>query len=90
MGLALNLDSPLSKPAFNQQIQHKYMCMYLPTQDASEFLHGVLFLKISYYYETIGSLSNYDSDNDNNDDFKKTIGLMIKTTALHEASRFFL
>ena len=29
----------------------------------------------------IGSLSNYDDDH--NDDFKKTIGLMIKTTALH-------
>ena len=27
----------------------------------------------------IGSLSNYDDDDDN---FKKTIGLMIKTTAL--------
>ena len=29
----------------------------------------------------IGSLSNYDDDH--NDDFKKTIGLMIRTTALH-------
>ena len=29
----------------------------------------------------LGSLSNYDDDR--NDDFKKTIGLMIKTTALH-------
>ena len=29
----------------------------------------------------IGSLSNYDDDH--NDDFKKTIGLRIKTTALH-------
>ena len=29
----------------------------------------------------IGSLSNYDDDN--NDDFKKTISLMTKTTALH-------
>ena len=29
----------------------------------------------------IGSLSNYDDDH--NDDFKKAIGLMIKTTALH-------
>ena len=35
---------------------------------------------------TIGSLSNYDddhNDDDHNDVFKKTIGLMIKTTALH-------
>ena len=31
--------------------------------------------------EIVGSLSNYDDDH--NDDFKKTIGLMIKTTALH-------
>jgi len=31
--------------------------------------------------ESMGSLSNYDDDH--NDDFKKTIGLMIKTTALH-------
>ena len=29
----------------------------------------------------LGSLSNYDDDH--NDDFKKTIALMIKTTALH-------
>ena len=29
----------------------------------------------------LGSLSNYDDDH--NDDFKKTIGLMIKATALH-------
>ena len=29
----------------------------------------------------LGSLSNYDDDHNN--DFKKTIGLMIKTTALH-------
>ena len=29
----------------------------------------------------IGSLSNYDDNH--NDNFKKTIGLMIKTTALH-------
>ena len=29
----------------------------------------------------IGSLSNYDDDH--NDDFKKTIGLMIKSTAVH-------
>ena len=81
MGFALNLDSPLSKPVFNQQIHPKYVCMYLPTQDTSEFLNGVLFLNISYYYETIGSLSNYDDDHNN--DFKKTIALMIKTTALH-------
>ena len=31
--------------------------------------------------ESLGSLSNYDDDH--NDDFKKTKGLMIKTTALH-------
>ena len=29
----------------------------------------------------LGSLSNYD--NGDNDNFKKTIGLMIKTIALH-------
>ena len=29
----------------------------------------------------IASLSNYDDDH--NDDFKKTIGVMIKTTSLH-------
>ena len=28
-----------------------------------------------------GSLSNYDDDH--NDDFKKTIGLMVKTTVLY-------
>ena len=31
-------------------------------------------------YNIIGSLSNYDDDHNN--DFNKTIGLMIKTTAL--------
>ena len=36
----------------------------------------------------LGSLSNYeddddDDDEDHDDNFKKTIGLMIKTTALH-------
>ena len=31
--------------------------------------------------QQIGSLSNYDDDH--NDDFKTTIGLMIKTAALH-------
>ena len=31
-------------------------------------------------YNIIGSLSNYDDGHNN--DFKKTIGLMIKTTAL--------
>ena len=33
-----------------------------------------------------GSLSNYDDDH--NDDFKKTIGLMVKTTALHVITLF--
>ena len=32
------------------------------------------------------SLSNYDDDD--NDDFKKTIGLMIKTTAQHVHDAF--
>ena len=32
-------------------------------------------------FVSIGSLSNYDDDH--NDDFKKKIGLMIKTTVLH-------
>ena len=31
--------------------------------------------------ESIGTLSNYDDDH--NDHFKKTIGLMIRTTAQH-------
>ena len=38
------------------------------------------------HLQILGSLSNYDddhNDDDHNDDFKKTIGLMIKTTALH-------
>ena len=35
----------------------------------------------SYKEYKIGSLSNHYDDH--NDDFKKTIGLMIKTTALH-------
>ena len=35
---------------------------------------------------TLGSLSNYDDDH--NDDFKTTIGLMIKTTALHVRHAF--
>ena len=35
----------------------------------------------SFRKETVGSLGNYDDDH--NDNFKKTIGLMIKTTALH-------
>ena len=33
------------------------------------------------YKEVIASLSNHDDEH--NDDFKKTIGLMIKTTAQH-------
>ena len=32
-------------------------------------------------FHMLGSLSNYDDDD--NDDFKKAIGLMVKTTALH-------
>ena len=32
-------------------------------------------------WKEIGSLSNYDDDH--KDDLKKTIGLMVKTTALH-------
>ena len=32
---------------------------------------------------TLASLSNYDHDHDHDHDFKTTIGLMIKTTALH-------
>ena len=36
---------------------------------------------LHYCLHSLGSLSNYDDDH--NDDFKKTIGLMIKTTALH-------
>ena len=36
---------------------------------------------LSAFKPLLGSLSNYDDDH--NDDFKKTIGLMIKTTALH-------
>jgi len=39
----------------------------------------------------LGSLSNYDDDDDDddhNDDFKTTIGLMIKTTALHVRHAF--
>ena len=39
-------------------------------------------LALIYFHSLIiGSLNNYDEDH--NDDFKKTIGLMIKTTALH-------
>ena len=34
----------------------------------------------------IGSVSNYDDDEDDN--FKKTIDLMIKTTALHVHQAF--
>ena len=34
----------------------------------------------------LGSLSNYGDDH--KDDFKKTTGLMIKTTALHEHHAF--
>ena len=40
----------------------------------------------SFRKETVGSLGNYDDDH--NDDFQKTIGLMIKTTVplhLHRA-----
>ena len=38
-----------------------------------------------YTQALIGSLSNYDDEHDDehNDDLKKTIGVMIKTTALH-------
>ena len=36
----------------------------------------------------IGNLSNYIYDDDLNDDFKKTIGLMIKSTALHVITLF--
>ena len=35
---------------------------------------------------TIGSLSNYDDDH--NDDFQKTIGLVIKTTPLYVRHAF--
>ena len=35
----------------------------------------------------LGSLSNYDDD-DHNDDFKTTIGSMIKTTALYVRHAF--
>ena len=35
---------------------------------------------------TVGSLSNYEDDH--NDDFKKTRGLMIKTTALQVHNAF--
>ena len=37
--------------------------------------------KVKGHIVKLVSLSNYDDDH--NDDFKKTIGLMIKTTALH-------
>ena len=37
--------------------------------------------------QVIGSLSNYDDDH--NDNFKKAIGLMIKTTALHVHHAFY-
>ena len=37
-------------------------------------------------YNIIGSLSNYDDDHNN--DIKKTIGLMIKTTALQVHNAF--
>ena len=36
---------------------------------------------------TVGSLSNYEDDH--NDDFKKTRGLMIKTTALQVHNAFY-
>ena len=37
--------------------------------------------KARHRVKALGSLSNYDDGH--NDDFKKTIGLMVKTTALH-------
>ena len=41
----------------------------------------------SFRKETVGSLGNYDDDR--NDDFQKTIGLMIKTTAPLHVHRAF-
>ena len=41
----------------------------------------------SFRKETVGSLDNYDDDH--NDDFQKTIGLMIKTTAPLHVHRAF-
>ena len=46
----------------------------------------VLVLNRDVACELKGSLSNHDDDH--NDDFKKTIGLMIKTTALHVRHTF--
>ena len=46
------------------------------------FLHNVVFITLIPPGGLLGSLiSTYDDDDDDN--FKKTIGLMIKTTALH-------
>ena len=70
--------------------------IFLPPHRVSPFSRGVIFTRArlslallsprknenySQSNQQIGSLSN--DDDDHNDDFKKTIGLMIKTTALH-------
>ena len=55
---------------------------------SSKFNHFPILIYAKYFTIVliIGSLSNYDDDH--NDDFKKTIGLMIKTTALHAHHAF--
>ena len=53
-----------------------------PIRNRIKFFLAAFSDTLHFFLSTlIGSLSNYDDDH--NHDFKKTIGLMIKTTALH-------
>ena len=61
-------------------LESKWQKSLTATPHRTELL--VLSITNAVHYVMLkGSLSNYDDDH--NDDFKKTIGLMIKTTALH-------
>ena len=54
---------------------------FLPSCCINSLMYDYNFGTFQTVAITIGSLSNYDDDHNN--DFKKTIGLMIKTTAQH-------
>ena len=55
--------------------------MYVPIHQVPTQVCSAVESKIRRHEDIKGSLSNYDDDH--NDDFKKTIGLIIKTTALY-------
>ena len=80
--LSMKYNLTILKIYFKQGRKFKFLVKQEENSVQILKIHFKYFKSVSKYtWFGRGSLSNYDDDDNN--DFKTTIGLMIKTTALH-------